>query len=115
MTTSYLRNASAFEEREPQDSPGALGPRQHLSDDGHLLAYVARHARASGVSHGRHPSLAGWCQVGVNEPRHQAGTLLYLQRFTCKSLENESGGTRIRTGDTMIFSHRSYVLLRTTL
>jgi hypothetical protein len=31
-------------------------------------------------------------------------------RFTCKSPENKSGGTRTRTGDTMIFSPNSYVL-----
>jgi hypothetical protein len=31
--------------------------------------------------------------------------LLYLSSFTCKSTYYESGGTRIRTGDTMIFSH----------
>jgi hypothetical protein len=30
--------------------------------------------------------------------------------FACKSLQNRSGGTRIRTGDTMIFSHVLYQL-----
>ena len=30
--------------------------------------------------------------------------------FTCKPLENRSGETRIRTGDTMIFSHVLYQL-----
>jgi hypothetical protein len=44
-------------------------------------------------------------QVGIKGPRLIAGALLYLTRFTCKTLENKSGGTRIRTGDTMIFSH----------
>jgi hypothetical protein len=39
------------------------------------------------------------------EPRVLLWGFLYLFGFTCKSLQNESGGTRIRTGDTMIFSH----------
>jgi integrase len=47
-----------------------LGHTNISQRDVHLLAYVARHARASGVSHGRHPPLAGCSQVGVKEPRH---------------------------------------------
>src|SRR5215203_459109 len=73
---SYLRNAPAVEERQSQDSPGTLGTRQHLSDDGYLLAYVARYARSSSISHGRHPPLVGWCQVGVKEPRCTTGALI---------------------------------------
>ena len=60
--------------------------------------------------HGRYIPLAGWCQVGVKRPWSSAGALLYSQRFTCKLAENESGGTQIRTGDTMIFSHVLYQL-----
>ena len=32
------------------------------------------------------------------------------ESFTCKSLQKQSGGTRTRTGDTMIFSHVLYQL-----
>ena len=34
----------------------------------------------------------------------------YTPLFTCKTLQNESGETRTRTGDTMIFSHVLYQL-----
>jgi hypothetical protein len=37
-------------------------------------------------------------------------TLFYAMPFTCKMLENRSGMTRTRTGDTMIFSPNPYVL-----
>ena len=47
------------------------------------------------------------CSIG---PPEQRRGLLELSNFTCKWLENESGGTRIRTGDTMIFSHVLYQL-----
>jgi integrase len=66
----YLRNAVAIEEREPQDSPRASRAREYLPNDGHLLACAARYARASGLGHGRHPPLAGWCQVGVKGSRY---------------------------------------------
>ena len=39
-----------------------------------------------------------------------AGASHLKLRFTCKSLQTTSGGTRIRTGDTMIFSHVLYQL-----
>ena len=33
----------------------------------------------------------------------------FLEFWPCKSLQNKSGGTRTRTGDTMIFSHVRYI------
>jgi hypothetical protein len=57
-------------------------------------------------------SLTGWHQVGIKEPRFQFGAFLHLYIFPCKSLENRSGGTRTRTGDTMIFSLGRYVSSR---
>jgi len=90
-----------------QDSPGAPRAREYLTNDGHLLACAARYARASSLGHGRHPPLAGWCQVGVKGPRHCAKTHTRLFEFTCKSGGNSGGGTRIRTGDTMIFSQNA--------
>jgi hypothetical protein len=49
-------------------------------------------------------SLDGCSTVAVRSPRNNTGRLLYLSSFTCKSTYYERCGTRIRTGDTMIFS-----------
>ena len=54
--------------------------------------------------------MAGCSTVAVNGPTDEPRLPLVLSRFTCKSPQNESGGTRIRTGDTMIFSHVLYQL-----
>jgi hypothetical protein len=51
-----------------------------------------------------------WCLFGGPKSVGSSTRAFYLQ-----NVRFYSGGTRIRTGDTMIFSRRHYVLGRTTL
>src|SRR5918993_4553575 len=51
-----------------------------------------------------------FCGSAILMPRSINVAANRARNFSCKSLENRSGGTRTRTGDTMIFSPTSYVL-----
>src|SRR5829696_8557217 len=48
-----------------------------------------------------------FCGCPILMPRSINAAANRARNFSCKSLENSSGGTRTRTGDTMIFSHMS--------
>src|SRR5215211_3257691 len=46
-----------------------------------------------------------FCGCPILMPRSYNAAANRARNFSCKSLENSSGGTRTRTGDTMIFRH----------
>ena len=48
----------------------------HVPDNGHLLPRTTQHARRGRSRHRERSSLAGWHQVGIEEPRHVPETLL---------------------------------------
>jgi hypothetical protein len=68
--------------------------------------------RASGADQPLPKLLQTWLQYGCSKRGSSAYRCPSYFTVFCRTLR--SGGTRIRTGDTMIFSHRSYVVLRTT-
>jgi hypothetical protein len=67
-----------------------------LSDHHHRGLVQARRLRMAATGDG----------ANLHEEIEEA----FLEFWPCKSLQNRSGGTRTRTGDTMIFSHVLYHL-----
>src|SRR5215212_7132320 len=105
-----LGDPSTLEERPSQARPGTARARKHLDHAGYLLPRALRHVQACGRDDGQHPPQAGnWHQTGINEASASAEASARVSVFPCKPAENGSGGTRIRTGDTMIFSPRTRV------
>ena len=114
---AHLRYPTLLQERKPQGGSGDARPRQHLLDDGYLLPRAAKHARRGRSHYREHFNLAGWHQVGTEVPG--APGLFFIGAFSLQIAVKRSGETRIRTGDTMIFSgvicvHRCFWLFRIT-